>query len=79
MTTPALTRHMLPGLRPEPLASYLSGLGLIRVLGSRLMLAALTTLEMAVGRSGRARSAVPVRYEPSAGEFLDVFRREESP
>jgi CRISPR-associated protein Csx17 len=26
-------RHILPGLRPEPLASYLAGLGLIRVLG----------------------------------------------
>jgi CRISPR-associated protein Csx17 len=29
------TRHLLPGLRPEPLASYLAGLGLIRVLGEQ--------------------------------------------
>jgi CRISPR-associated protein Csx17 len=43
------------------------------------MLAALTTLEMAVGRSGRARSAVPVRYAPPAGDFLDVLKDEESP
>jgi CRISPR-associated protein Csx17 len=33
MTT--LTRHAMPGLRPEPLASYLAGLGLIRVLGEQ--------------------------------------------
>ncbi|MGH3188123.1 MAG: type I-G CRISPR-associated protein Cas8g1/Csx17 [Streptosporangiaceae bacterium] len=35
MTSPAITRHVLPGLRPEPLASYLAGLGLIRVLGEQ--------------------------------------------
>jgi CRISPR-associated protein Csx17 len=29
------TRHILPGLRPEPLASYLAGLGLIRVVGEQ--------------------------------------------
>ena len=29
------TRHLSPGLRPEPLASYLAGLGLIRVLGEQ--------------------------------------------
>ncbi|HET9970981.1 MAG TPA: type I-U CRISPR-associated protein Csx17 [Streptosporangiaceae bacterium] len=29
------TRHIFPGLRPEPLASYLAGLGLIRVLGEQ--------------------------------------------
>ncbi len=29
------TRHVLPGLRPEPLASYLTGLGLIRVVGEQ--------------------------------------------
>jgi CRISPR-associated protein Csx17 len=29
------TLHVLPGLRPEPLASYLAGLGLIRVLGEQ--------------------------------------------
>ncbi|MGH3286798.1 MAG: type I-G CRISPR-associated protein Cas8g1/Csx17, partial [Streptosporangiaceae bacterium] len=28
-------RHILPGLRPEPLASYLAGLGLIRLLGEQ--------------------------------------------
>jgi CRISPR-associated protein Csx17 len=35
MTTAAVTKHVLPGLRPEPLASYLAGLGLIRVLGEQ--------------------------------------------
>ncbi len=30
-----MTRHILPGLRSEPLASYLAGLGLIRVLGEQ--------------------------------------------
>src|SRR6185437_847122 len=35
MTTTAITRQVLPGLRPEPLASYLAGLGLIRVLGEQ--------------------------------------------
>jgi CRISPR-associated protein Csx17 len=35
MTTTAITRHVLPGLRPEPLAGYLAGLGLIRVLGEQ--------------------------------------------
>ncbi len=35
MTSPALTRQVLPGLRPEPLASYLAGLGLIRVIGGQ--------------------------------------------
>jgi CRISPR-associated protein Csx17 len=34
------------------------------------MLAALTTLELAVGRSGRARDKVPVRYAPPAKAFL---------
>lgn len=29
------TRHVFPGLRPEPLASYLAGLGLFRVLGEQ--------------------------------------------
>lgn len=43
------------------------------------MLAALTTLEMAVGRSGHARSAVPIRYTPRAAEFLDLLRQAESP
>jgi CRISPR-associated protein Csx17 len=35
MTSPTLTRHVLSGLRPEPLASYLAGLGLIRVIGEQ--------------------------------------------
>jgi CRISPR-associated protein Csx17 len=35
MTTPTITRHLLAGLRPEPLASYLAGLGLIRTLGEQ--------------------------------------------
>ena len=35
MTTMTITRHLLPGLRPEPLASYLAGLGLFRVLGEQ--------------------------------------------
>ncbi len=30
-----MTRHVLPGLRPEPLGSYLAGLGLIRLLGEQ--------------------------------------------
>jgi CRISPR-associated protein Csx17 len=30
-----MTRHVLSGLRPEPLGSYLAGLGLIRVLGEQ--------------------------------------------
>jgi hypothetical protein len=35
MTSPAITRHACPGLRPQPLASYLAGLGLVRVLGEQ--------------------------------------------
>jgi len=35
VTALAITRHACPGLRPEPLASYLAGLGLIRVLGEQ--------------------------------------------
>ena len=35
MTSLTITRHVLPGLRPEPLASYLAGLGLIRLLGEQ--------------------------------------------
>jgi CRISPR-associated protein Csx17 len=30
-----MTSHVLPGLRPEPLGSYLAGLGLIRLLGEQ--------------------------------------------
>ncbi len=43
------------------------------------LLAALTALEQAVGRSGRARDASPVRYAPPARQFLDVLRQAESP
>lgn len=35
MSAGTRTRHVLPGLRPEPLASYLAGLGLIRLLGEQ--------------------------------------------
>jgi CRISPR-associated protein Csx17 len=35
MTSLTIARHVLPGLRPVPLASYLAGLGLIRVLGEQ--------------------------------------------
>ena len=51
--------------------------GLPRELGR--MLAALTTLEQAVSRSGRAKEHLPVRRPASAQPFLDVLRREESP
>jgi CRISPR-associated protein Csx17 len=35
MTTTTIARHLLPGLRPAPLASYLAGLGLFRVLAEQ--------------------------------------------
>jgi CRISPR-associated protein Csx17 len=35
VTTLTVIRHVLPGLRSEPLASYLAGLGVIRVLGEQ--------------------------------------------
>jgi len=41
----------------------------------RDMLAALTRLEQAVGRSGRARGKTPVRIPPNARDFLAEFRR----
>lgn len=34
-STATATRHVFPGLRTEPLASYLAGLGLVRVLGEQ--------------------------------------------
>ena len=43
MTTPTVIRHVLPGLRPEPLARYLAGLGVIRVLGEQADPAATAT------------------------------------
>ncbi len=46
--------------------------------GLRDLLAALTILEQAVGRSGRAREKAPVRRPPGAQEFLDVFAKAES-
>jgi CRISPR-associated protein Csx17 len=42
-------------------------------LGLARMLAALTSLEQAVGRSGRARDATYVRHPPDAKEFLHVL------
>lgn len=35
MTASTVTRHVLAGLRPEPLASYLAGLGLVRLIGEQ--------------------------------------------
>jgi CRISPR-associated protein Csb2 len=35
VTTATVTRHVCPGFRPQPLASYLAGLGLVRVLGEQ--------------------------------------------
>jgi CRISPR-associated protein Csx17 len=43
------------------------------------LLAALTSLEQAVGRSGRARDAVPVRRPPRAGEFLEFLAAHDPP
>ena len=43
------------------------------------LLAALTGLEQAVGRSSRARDVSPVRYAPPARQFLDVLRQAECP
>jgi CRISPR-associated protein Csx17 len=34
-TAASRTRHALPGLRPQPLASYLAGLGLFRLIGEQ--------------------------------------------
>ena len=42
------------------------------------MLAALTSLEMAVGRSRRAKEAVPPRYAPPAGAFLEELAKMDS-
>lgn len=39
----------------------------------RDLLAALTSLEMAVGRSGRMRDAIPVRRPPAAMDFLSAL------
>ncbi|MEV1013290.1 type I-U CRISPR-associated protein Csx17 [Micromonospora sp. NPDC049801] len=43
------------------------------------LLASVTDLEQAVGRSGRTRDAVPVRTPPPAGEFLEVLTRASRP
>jgi CRISPR-associated protein Csx17 len=43
------------------------------------MLAALTTLEQAVGRSGRTRENVPARRPSKAQPFVNVLLREDSP
>lgn len=42
----------------------------------RDLLAALTSLEQAVGRSGRLRDQVPVRRPPAARDFLGVLMRD---
>jgi CRISPR-associated protein Csx17 len=42
------------------------------------LLAALTGLEQAAGRSGRARDTSPVRYAPPARRFLDVLGQDQS-
>lgn len=42
------------------------------------MLAALTDLEQAVGRSGRLKERIPVRRPPAAGDFLAQFMTAES-
>jgi len=42
----------------------------------RDLLAALTSLEQAVGRSGRAREQIPVRKAPGAADFLSVLADE---
>lgn len=42
----------------------------------RNLLAALTSLEMAVGRSGRMRDQIPVRRPPAAREFLGALTAE---
>lgn len=47
--------------------------------GLARMLAALTTLEQAAGRSSRARADVPVRRLPDARQFLQVLARDPSP
>ncbi len=44
-----------------------------------LLLAELTSLELAVGRSGRARQNAPVPYAPPASRFLEELARDESP
>lgn len=45
----------------------------------RDLLAALTTLEHAVGRGGRAREKAPLRRPPEARDFLDEFANTETP
>ena len=42
-----------------------------------VLLAALTFLEQAVGRSGRAKENAPVPYAPPAGKFLGVLTQDE--
>ncbi len=45
----------------------------------RDLLAALTSLELAAGRSGRTRDQIPTRRAPDASEFLDVMIENEQP
>ncbi|HMH94057.1 MAG TPA: type I-U CRISPR-associated protein Csx17 [Streptosporangiaceae bacterium] len=49
------------------------------VMALRDLLAALTSLEMAVGRSGRAREQFRVRTPPAAGDFLAFLAGEQEP
>jgi CRISPR-associated protein Csx17 len=44
-----------------------------------VMLAELTALELAAGRSGRAKENAPVPYAPPAGRFLQELARDETP
>lgn len=56
--------------------AYARGGGPLRL---RDMLAALTTLEQAVGRSGRAKDKAPIWQPRAAQGFLDVFSEAECP
>ena len=47
------------------------------IVSLRDLLAALTSLEMAVGRSGRARESAGVRTAPAAGDFLKFLAGDE--
>jgi hypothetical protein len=65
-TAMTITRHVLPGLRPEPLASYLAGLGLIRVLGEQAAPPRLRRPPTGQG-SPAARRRAPLRYSFRGG------------
>lgn len=79
-TTTPITRHVLPGLRPEPLASYMAGLGLIRVLCEQADPAATTAawtpdglVVRPIGGALRCRipaGETPVHTRPQLGKFV---------